>query len=124
MQDTLEFWEKLDVDKYEVMISDITIEELSQCPQPKKTVLFDYLEKLNFIDLAESEESLALANDYIKLGVLSSESKDDCRYIALATIAECELIVSWNFKHFVNFKTINKVQAVNKLLGYRENMRQ
>ncbi|MHB1405290.1 MAG: twitching motility protein PilT [Desulfitobacteriaceae bacterium] len=29
-------------------------------------------------------------------------------------------IVSWNFKHFVNIKTINKVQAVNKLLDYSE----
>ncbi len=40
--------------------------------------------------------------------------------MALATIVGCELITSWNFKHFVNLKTINKVQTVNKLLGYKE----
>ena len=40
--------------------------------------------------------------------------------MSIATIFNCELIISWNFKHFVNIKTISKVQAVNKLLGYRE----
>lgn len=40
--------------------------------------------------------------------------------MAVATFFDCDLIVSWNFKHFVNIKTISKVQAVNKLLGYRE----
>lgn len=120
MKDTLELWRELETGKYDVIISDITIEELSMCPEPKKNILFSYLEKLNFINLEETEDSLNLADDYIKLGVLSSKSKDDCRHIALATVSDCELIVSWNFKHFVNLKTINKVQAVNKLFGFKE----
>lgn len=120
MKDTLDLWRELETGKYDVIISDITIEELSMCPEPKKNILFSYLEKLNFINLEETEDSLNLADDYIKLGVLSSKSKDDCRHIALATVSDCELIVSWNFKHFVNLKTINKVQAVNKLFGFKE----
>jgi hypothetical protein len=38
----------------------------------------------------------------------------------LATINDCDYITSWNFKHLVNVKTVDKIQAVNKLLGYRE----
>ncbi len=45
---------------------------------------------------------------------------DDLRHISVAVIADCDFIVSWNFKHFVNVNVINKVQAVNKLLGYYE----
>lgn len=63
---------------------------------------------------------MELTEKYLKYGVLTKKSRDDLRHIALAVIAECDYIVSWNYKHFVNIKTITKVQAVNKLLGYDE----
>jgi len=56
----------------------------------------------------------------LQYGVLNPKSRDDCRHIAIATLSNCKYIVSWNFKHFVNIKTINKVQAVNKILEYQE----
>lgn len=120
MQDTLMFWEELKQGKYAIIVSDVTIEELTRCPEPKRTILFDFLNQINFIEVEETEESVNLAENYIKYGVLSQKSLDDCRHMAIATMAECDFIVSWNFKHFVNIKTINKVQAVNKLLGFRE----
>ena len=61
-----------------------------------------------------------LTNKYMEYDVLKEKSRDDCRHIALATINDCDYIISWNFKHFVNIRTIDKVQAVNKLFGYRE----
>jgi hypothetical protein len=30
------------------------------------------------------------------------------------------MLVSWNFRHMVNYKVINGVKAVNILAGYRE----
>jgi hypothetical protein len=106
--------------KYSIIVSDVIIEELTLCPEPKRTILFDLLNQIRYIEVEETEESVNLAKSYIEYGVLSQKSFDDCRHMAIATIAECDFIVSWNFKHFVNIKTINKVQAVNKLLGFRE----
>ena len=63
---------------------------------------------------------LAAEDSPEKHGVLTQKSRDDCRHIAIATIIGCKYIISWNFKHFVNIRVINKVQAVNKLLGYEE----
>ena len=120
MQDTLMFWEDFKLGKYSIILSDVTIEELTLCPEPKRTILFDLLNQINFIEVEETEESVNLAKNYIKYGVLSEKSFDDCRHMAIATIEQCDFIVSWNFKHFVNIKTINKVQAVNKLLGFKE----
>jgi hypothetical protein len=40
--------------------------------------------------------------------------------MALATVAECDVIVSWNFKHIVNFRKIPLFNAVNILKGYRQ----
>jgi hypothetical protein len=120
MKDTLSFWEELKQGKYDIMVSDITIEELTECPEPKRSYLFEMMNQIEFIDVQETEDSVGLAKNYIKYGVLPEKSLDDCRHMAIATISECDFIVSWNFKHFVNIKTISKVQAVNKLLGYKE----
>jgi hypothetical protein len=52
--------------------------------------------------------------------VLSKKSEDDLAHIACSVLNDFDYIVSWNFKHLVNVKTINKVNAVNILLGLRE----
>ena len=39
-------------------------------------------------------------------------------HVALATVANARMIVSWNFKHIVNFQKIPLYNAVNKLKGY------
>jgi hypothetical protein len=61
-----------------------------------------------------------LAQKYLQHNVLRKKSLDDLTHIACSVINNCDYIVSWNFQHFVNIKTINKVNAVNLLLGLRE----
>ena len=39
--------------------------------------------------------------------------------IAAAVVAECNCIISWNFKHTVNIKTIHGVRAITNLTGYK-----
>jgi predicted nucleic acid-binding protein len=119
-EDTLNFWQLLKKGLYRVVISDLTIAELTQCPEPKRSVLLAYLGEINYEVFPETLESIKLADKYIEHGVLNSKSRDDCRHIAIATLSNCKYIISWNFKHFVNIKTINKVQAINKLLDYQE----
>ena len=120
MQDTVAFWQELIRGQYIVTISDLTIAELSKCPEPKRTLLFEHLSVIDYVEVQEISETITLADEYLKYGVLNPKSRDDCRHIAIATITGCKYIVSWNFKHFVNIKTINKVQAVNKLMNYNE----
>jgi len=120
MQDTLFLWDEIMLGGFDVLVSDVAIEELERCTEPKKLKLYDLLSNIDVIRIEETEETIALTNKYMEYGVLKEKSRDDCRHIALATINDCDYIASWNFKHFVNIKTIDKVQAVNKLLGYRE----
>ena len=47
-----------------------------------------------------------------------SASLADALHVAMATVSECELIVSWNFKDIVHFEKIPKYNAVNVLNGY------
>ena len=47
------------------------------------------------------------------------KSLDDALHVAIDSISECDLIVSWNFKHIVHYDKIPKYNAVNVLNGYR-----
>ena len=40
-------------------------------------------------------------------------------HIALATIAEVDVLVSWNFRHVVRLDKIRLFNAVNLELGYK-----
>ena len=120
MADTLLLWDNIKSCKYDVLISDITFEELSRCSEPKKSLLNHYINEIDFENPVETNESGELLLRYLQYEVLSGKNRDDLRHIALATVLACDIIVSWNFKHFVNINTINKVQAVNQLQGYPE----
>ena len=120
MADTLIFWEMLKEGSYEVIISNITVAEISKCSEPKQSFLFEKLNEIKYEIIEENDETLSLSEKYLEYGVLKSSSMDDLRHISVATVTECKYIISWNFKHFVNVKTINKVQAINKLLNYND----
>ena len=40
------------------------------------------------------------------------KSENDRRHIVAAVFSECDIIVSWNFHHMVNVKTIDGVRIV------------
>lgn len=40
-------------------------------------------------------------------------------HIAIATIHNMDILVSWNFAHIVKVKTRKEVDAINALLGYK-----
>jgi len=51
--------------------------------------------------------------------VLTPHYFNDGLHIALATIAEVDVLVSWNFKHIVHLNRIRLFNAVNLEQGYR-----
>ncbi len=43
---------------------------------------------------------------------------NDALHVALATVSQCLLIVSWNFRHLVHFQKIPWYNTVNVSNGY------
>ncbi len=119
MADTRKLWEMFKNKKYEVYLSTIVLKEIQKCPEPKKTQLIDYLNEIEFTTLDITEDVTAVAYKIIELGILTQKSFDDCQHIGAALIHECDCIISWNFKHIVNVKTIRGVRAITNLEGYK-----
>jgi hypothetical protein len=63
-------------------------------------------------------EALKLQRAYLHAGIITPKWETDALHVALATIADCSLIVSWNFKHIVHFQKIPLYNAVNVLNGH------
>ena len=119
MKATLQFWKELknrtDVIVY---ISDVVLAEVSDCYEPKRSFMQDMLKEITFTLLEKDEEAESLAKQIIDLGILTKKSHDDCLHIAIAVLEACNYIVSWNFKHLVNVRTINGVRAITNLKGF------
>lgn len=120
MADTRTLWNEIKHGKYTVIISDVTIAELSQCAEEKFNRLLAFVRQIQFETFEVDDEAKNLANQYIKNEVLRPKSYDDCLHIACSVLSCCDLLVSWNFKHLVNFKTIKGVRIVNALNNYNE----
>ena len=120
MEQTNKLWQDFKDDKFEIFISDTTLLEIEQCPPQKKERILKRLEEIKYQEINDSSEIEVLAEEYLKNNVLSPKSLNDCMHIASAVVLNCDIIVSWNFKHLVNFKTINKVKIVNAVNNYKE----
>ena len=99
------------------VISDLTETELTGAPSNVQTV-YDELTSLDYRRVEESHESLELAGKYIAEGILTEKFDSDARHIAVATVSNVPLLVSWNFRHIVRYDKIRRFNAVNALKGY------
>ena len=103
--------------KYEVLYSSITDDELIKAPQCVKE-LINKVPENNKRKIALTEEAMQLADCYIAENVVGKSSREDCLHIALATVYQADILVSWNFKHIVNVKRIRGYNAINMKYGY------
>jgi predicted nucleic acid-binding protein len=119
--DTKRLWKAIKAGMFEAFISPVVVAELDDCPEPKLSYLREQLKLINYVILEKTDEVANLAERY-SADVLKKKIFADCQHIAYACVYNCDAVVSWNFKHIVNYKTIAGVKSANALEGYREMM--
>ena len=62
-------WIELKTGSYHVFISTLVISELSRCPEPKRSMLLEYLGQLEYSETVLTIEVEDLANEYISIGL-------------------------------------------------------
>ena len=100
------------------VLSEIVSTEIANAP---KEVIAKYAELLEFDPtiLELSESAIELADIYISRKILTPNYLDDARHIAIATIDQVDLLVSWNFRHIVRYDKIRLFNAINLEQGYK-----
>jgi hypothetical protein len=100
------------------VLSQLVAAEIRPAPEPVRAKYTDVLGLGG--ELVEiGAEALQLATAYERHGALPPALRNDMLHIALATVAEVDVLVSWNFKHIVRLDKIRLFNAVNLELGYK-----
>lgn len=115
---TKPFFEQARQGRFSIVLTDLTLRELLHAPERvrklTKTIPEPFLEIVMLT--VEAEE---LADQYVLEGVLTPKFISDAQHIAMATILKVDSLVSWNFKHMVNFFRIKQYNSINLKFGYQ-----
>lgn len=101
------------------VVSDLVAAEIGRAPDFVQEVYEELLELgAQVLDASALDESLV--DRYLEHGIVPARYQTDAAHIALATVAQVDLLVSWNFRHIVRFDKIRRFNAANRELGYKE----
>jgi len=114
---SIAFFDAVKAGGFSLVVSEVVQRELDYAPA-QVVDFFQSILPLTYLTPV-SQEAIDLQQAYIQEGVVTSKSLDDALHVALASVAGCDMIVSWNFKHIVNFRRIPLFNAVNTLKGYK-----
>lgn len=103
-----------------LVLSPVVDDEINSEWTPEE-VIKEYENLIKFCEIVGvTQEAIDLQQAYLNAKILEPKWEDDALHVSLATVNNCDLIVSWNFKHIVNYQKIPLYNAVNKLNGYNE----
>ncbi len=102
---------------FHLVISTVVEDELGTAPDMVRAVFEEILPQAEL--MGPSAEAVALQQAYLDANILGPKWEQDALHVALATVSDCAVIVSWNFRHIVNFRKIPLYNGVNAMQGYR-----
>jgi len=119
---TLDFFEKK-LCAYDVSISDVVLFEIGKTKTEKKRkMLADAVVKYRLAAVAIEESVMDEINDlaglYIDEGIIPPKKRDDAMHVAICTVLEFDILLSWNFEHLANINKQIKINALNEKQGY------
>lgn len=114
---TRKLFERITNKDFAIFFSEVNETELILAPphiQEVKNLI--PIDCLNFIEMSDEVETLA--QTYISEKALGKASENDAYHIALSSVHRLDCLISWNFKHIVNFDKIKMFNSINMRLGY------
>ncbi len=111
-----EFFEQVRSGRFRLIVSAVIADEMQDAPK-HVLALFDEMRRLA-ADVEVTPDAIELRQAYLAAGIVGDKWRTDALHVALATVSQCSVIVSWNFKHIVHFEKIPLYNGVNLARGY------
>jgi predicted nucleic acid-binding protein len=105
---TKQLFERIVNKDFIVYFSEVNETELEFAPE--------HIKNVKNIEIDDEVETLT--QTYINEKALGKSSENDAYHIALASVNRLDCLISWNFKHIVNFDKIKMFNSINMRLGY------
>lgn len=100
------------------VLSDLVAVEVGKAPEKIKGKYAELVDGGAEV-LIITNAVLDLVDAYRKHKILGAKFENDLIHIALATVNQVDILVSWNFKHIVHFDKIQQFNIVNDRKGYK-----
>ena len=104
------FFDQVREGRFSLVTSALVQEEIGPAPPDVQRLFSDMLQFMELADINQSALDLRAA--YLEAGIVSAKWAEDALHVAIATVASCTMIVSWNFKHIVHYDKISLYNAV------------
>ena len=114
---TSQFFTEVRLGRLNLVISPVVTDEIQLAPYPVRELYQSLLDCITIVD--PDENAFALQRAYLSAGIISPKWEEDALHVAIATVTGCDLIISWNFKHLVNFRRIKACGRINTENGYQ-----
>jgi len=112
------FFEEVRAGSFQLVVSPVVESEMRDAPDDVQKFFVEMLSMADGVQV--DDEALRLQQAYLRAGIVAPRWEADLLHVALATVAGCLMIVSWNFKHIVHFRKISLYNGVNRVEGYPE----
>jgi predicted nucleic acid-binding protein len=115
-QQTTRDWWQTAGDRFELVASELVIQE---CSAGDQTAAEERLEALAGITLLQTtSDAEQLAEALIAGHAVPESNPEDALHIALAVVNGIQYLVSWNFRHIVNAAVRSTIERVCRNAGY------
>ena len=109
------FFDNVRNGRFRLVLSAIVEDEIIGAPGAVRAL---FAEIYNMAEVIEpDDQAFVLQKAYVKRGIVGEKWGADALHVALATLAGCSLVVSWNFKHIVHLQRIMLYNEINALMG-------
>ena len=99
------------------VVSGLVYQEIERTPnRVKRDQMIDLIQGLPLLRMTPALRLLAL--DFVQNDLVPAKKLDDAQHLALAVAHGMDFLVSWNFRHMVTRKTIQKLPMLAAKNGY------
>ncbi|MGQ0635492.1 MAG: PIN domain-containing protein [Planctomycetaceae bacterium] len=101
-----------------LLISAVVTDEILLAPEPIQQQIYRVLESIECEVVSVTAACRALALRYHDAGIIPARKVEDALHVAVATVYNADVLVSWNHKHIANIRKTELYRGVNLMAGY------
>ena len=109
-------WWDLKRAKHELFTSQVVLDEITDGEAAMAQQRLDVMAEIKLVDL--TDEANALTKEILASGLLPADADRDAAHIALATVHEMDILLSWNCRHIANAAIQARLRRVVEKSGF------
>ena len=109
-------WWDLQRKRHELFISQVVLDEIASGEAAMARQRLELVAQIKLLDL--TNEANALTKQILGSGLLPADADRDAAHIALATVHEMEILLSWNCRHIANAAIQARLRRLAEKAGF------